>query len=180
LNTGGGVTFSGGEPLLQADFITEIAKLCKKDGISVGIQTAGNVPYEYFEKILPYTDFIMCDMKIFNDVMHQKYVGTSNKLILKNMERLSNENIKLIIRTPVISRINENDIEDICKYIKDFENLAYYELLKYHKLGLSKLENLNINSCIEFEPPTDEKLKELFFAAKKIIKNVKCIAIEEI
>ena len=101
-NSGGGVTFSGGEPLLQSDFISETAKRCKEIGISVGIQTAANVKWPEFEKVLPYTDFFMCDFKLFDDDLHKKYTGVSNKLIIENIKKLGNENIKLIVRTPVI------------------------------------------------------------------------------
>ena len=141
-NSGGGVTFSGGEPMLQADFIKEVSEMCSAESISVGIQTAGNVPYSEFEKIIQYTDFIMCDLKVFNDDIHKKYTGVSNSLILENIRRLAEEDMDLIIRTPVITGVNDNKeyIADICRYIKDFKNLKYYELLKYNELGVSKLE----------------------------------------
>ena len=182
-NSGGGVTFSGGEPMLQADFIKEVSEMCSAESISVGIQTAGNVPYSEFEKIIQYTDFIMCDLKVFNDDIHKKYTGVSNSLILENIRRLAEEDMDLIIRTPVITGVNDNKeyIADICRYIKDFKNLKYYELLKYNELGVSKLEEINPvgYDYMVFEPVQVETMKILKDAANQIIKNVKCNAVNE-
>lgn len=179
-NSGGGVTFSGGEPLLQADFIAETSKLCRDAGISVGIQTAGNVEWTEIEKILPYTDFVMCDFKLYDDEKHKKYTGVSNKMIVENIKKLGNvDGIKLIVRTPVIAGVNEYDAENICKIVSGLKNLDYYEILRYHKFGLSKLENLNMKFGREFDEPSLECLREFKETAEKYIKKVKCDPLEE-
>ncbi len=177
-NSGGGVTLSGGEPLLQAEFAAEIAEKCFLAGIGVGIQTAGNVPFSAFEAIMPFTQFIMYDFKVFDDALHRKYVGVSNCRIKQNLLRLSEyEQIKLIVRTPVVTGVNDNEaqIGAICDFIKDFKNLDYYELLKYHSLGRSKLENLNMDFGMEFVPPTEQTMLRLKAVAERYVKNVKYI-----
>ena len=85
----GGVTFSGGECMLQIDFLTEILKLCKENGINTAVDTAGNVPYEYFEKILPYTDTFLYDVKCITEDLHKQFTGVSNGLILSNLKKLA-------------------------------------------------------------------------------------------
>ena len=83
-NSGGGATFSGGECMLQIGFLCEILKKCKENGIHTAVDTAGNVPWEYFEKILPYTDIFLYDVKAFSEDLHKRGTGVSNKLILEN------------------------------------------------------------------------------------------------
>ena len=85
-NSGGGVTFSGGECMLQIDFLEEILKACKENGIHTAVDTAGHVPYERFEQILPYTDLFLYDVKCFDSDKHKQYTGVENQLILKNLK----------------------------------------------------------------------------------------------
>ena len=87
-NSGGGVTFSGGECMLQIDFLEEILKECKKNGIHTAVDTAGHVPFEFFERIIPYTDLFLYDVKCFDSDKHRQYTGVENQLILKNLKRL--------------------------------------------------------------------------------------------
>lgn len=174
-NSGGGATFSGGEPMLQADFVAECARLCRESGISVCIQTAANVPYSEFEKVLPYTDIVMADLKIFDPDAHRRYVGTDNARIKENLKKLSAEKLKLIVRTPVVPGVNdtEKEISDICSFIADFKNLEYYELLEYHDLGVGKLESLNMKFGRTFDLPTEEKMKTLTDIAASILPRVR-------
>lgn len=178
-NTGGGVTFSGGEPMLQADFVAAVAKKCREAGIDVCIQTACNVPYSEFEKVLPYTDTMMCDFKVFDDTLHQKYVGVSNVRIMENLQRLASENVRLIVRTPIVGGVNDTseEVEQISRFIQPFANLDYYELLRYHAYGLGKLEGLQMSFGQEFEVPTEEQMKQLTDIAKQYIPRVKsCVS----
>ena len=174
-NSGGGATFSGGEPMIQPDFLTECACLCKERGITVCIQTASNVPYSYFKKVLPYTDIVMSDFKVFDADLHKKFIGTDNAIIKENLQKLSKENVRLIVRTPVVPSVNDNEkeISDICNFIKDFENLDYYELLEYHSFGLGKLPSLNMRFGREFDVPTEEKMEKLANTARGILPNVR-------
>lgn len=174
-NSGGGATFSGGEPMIQPDFLTECTRLCKERGITVCIQTASNVPYSYFKNILPYTDIIMSDFKVFDADLHKKFIGTDNALIKENLQKLSKENVRLIVRTPVVPSVNDNEkeISDICNFIKDFENLDYYELLEYHSFGIGKLPSLNMKFGREFDVPSKEKMEMLANTARGILPNVR-------
>ena len=87
--SGGGVTFSGGECMLQIEFLTKILKACKENGIHTAVDTAGHVPYERFEQILPYTDLFLYDVKCFDSDKHRQYTGLENQLILKNLKRIN-------------------------------------------------------------------------------------------
>ena len=165
-NSGGGVTFSGGECMLQIDFLLEILKKCKENGIHTAVDTAGHIPFERFEKILPYTDLFLYDIKMFDSQKHKKYTGVGNELILENLKKLFKSNVKIWIRVPVISDINDS-IEEM-KKIKDFldENGKPEKigLLPYHAMGENKYSAIGENVCT-FNTPTNETmglLKSIF------------------
>ena len=137
LATGGGVTFSGGECMLYPDFMAELAEICLKNGISVAIDTAGNVPWNHFEKILPHADCFLYDIKALDPILHKSGTGADNRLILENLERLLKTGKQIIIRTPVIPGYNDGEeLERIRVYCAE-RNLAH-EPLSYHSIGESK------------------------------------------
>ena len=139
--TNGGVTFSGGECMLYPEYLLQITMLCKRNGISVAIDTAGCVPYENFEKILPYADLFLYDLKALNPDLHRAGTGKDNSLILENLERLIKDGADLIIRTPVIP--NYNDTEEKAKIQAYCQQKGLpLELLTYHNLGVAKKEAL--------------------------------------
>jgi pyruvate formate lyase activating enzyme len=109
-NSGGGVTFSGGECMLQINFLTELLKECKKNGINTAVDTAGNVPYSYFEAILPYTDIFLYDIKAYDEDVHIKCTGQSNKIILENLRYIDSCGKKTEIRIPYVPVYNDNQI----------------------------------------------------------------------
>lgn len=156
----GGVTFSGGECMLQINFICEILKKCKEAGIHTAIDTAGFVPLGSFEIILPYTDLFLYDIKAFNNDVHKKFVGAENELILNNLKKLLACGANVSIRIPVIPTVNDS-IEEM-KNIKDF--LTPYkpnvELLPYHKMGEHKYNALGIGMT-SFNIPSKEKMEKL-------------------
>ena len=161
-NSGGGVTFSGGECMLQIDFLCEILKKCKENNIHTAVDTAGHVPFERFEKILPYSDVFLYDIKIFDTHKHKKYVGVGNELILDNLKKLFERKAKLWIRIPVIPDVNDS-IEEMQK-IKNFLNTIgvpeKVELLPYHAMGENKYRALGKELQI-FKTPDSEKMKLL-------------------
>ena len=117
--SGGGVTFSGGECMLQTEFLAEILKKCRENGINTAVDTAGDTKFECFEKVIPYTDIFLYDIKALSDNIHIKYTGASNKRILENLRRISeDERCDIIIRIPVIPTVNDNPKE--LKKITDF------------------------------------------------------------
>ncbi len=158
-NSGGGVTFSGGECMLQIDFLEEILKKCKEEGIHTAVDTAGHLPPEYFERIIPYTDLFLYDVKISDTEKHKKYVGVGNELILSNLKKLLDRGCRVIVRTPVIVGVNdsEEEIEAIKKIAEKAEKI---ELLPYHAMGEHKYSALGKNEP-KFSPPTEEKMLDL-------------------
>ena len=161
-NSGGGVTFSGGECMLQTDFLTELLKRCKEEGLHTAVDTAGHIPFEYFERIMPYTDLFLYDVKCFDAEIHKRYTGVTNELILENLTKLLATDKSVYIRIPVIEGINDSAEE--MKRIKSFldehgapENI---ELLPYHALGESKYEALG-KKAAGLSAPCKEKMAQL-------------------
>lgn len=144
-NSGGGVTFSGGECMLQLDFLREILEKCKSAGIHTAVDTAGNVPWKSFEKILPFTDLFLYDIKAFGAELHRKGTGVSNELILENLKNLSGR-ADVIVRIPVIGGYNDNDeeIRQIADFLKQIK-IIKAELLPYHAMGEHKYTALGRN-----------------------------------
>lgn len=142
--TGGGVTFSGGECMLYPEFLEDIARECSEMGISVAVDTAGAVPYASFEKVLPYVDTFLYDIKSIDCNLHKRGTGLENGLILDNLEHLRKTGKQIIIRIPEIPEFNQgNEVEKIKAYCEE-RNLPY-EVLTYHEMGESKEKAL---SCV--------------------------------
>jgi pyruvate formate lyase activating enzyme len=138
-NATGGVTFSGGECMLQIDFLKAILEKCKENGVHTAVDTAGNVPWDCFEKILPYTDLFLYDVKCFSEDLHKEGTGVSNRLILENLQKLSEKNAEIIVRIPVIPEFNDKEAEmqKIADYLKGLR-LNKVDLLPYHAMGEHK------------------------------------------
>jgi len=152
--SGGGVTISGGEPLLQKEFCKEIFNLCRKSKINTAIQTNLTAKWRIIKELLPFIDCWMIDLKIADDTKHKKWTGMSNKGIIMNLKKMDEYNVNIILRTPVIPGINdsESDIRQICDIIKDLKNIIYYELLAFHPLGAAKFENLGMKNDMDKTP----------------------------
>lgn len=174
-NSGGGVTFSGGECMLQIDILYEILKLCKENGIHTAVDTAGNVGYSYFKKILPFTDLFLYDIKSMNNEIHKKYTGVDNYLILDNLKKLIKTEKQIWIRVPIVSGVNDN-IDEMLR-IKDFlsenGNVQKIELLPYHTMGENKYLALD-KKLSKFDVVSDEKINELYkvFRSRKIYNDI--------
>ena len=158
-SSGGGVTFSGGECLLQADFLLDMLQRCKEQKLHTAVDTAGAVPYEVFEKILPYTDLFLYDIKCIDEELHLAGTGVSNRLILENLRRLSREtSCEIIVRIPVVGGFNDSDEE--LRRMADFLRplrLSAVEPLAYHKMGEGKYAALGLVSEA-FTVPSEEKV----------------------
>lgn len=163
-NSGGGVTFSGGECMLQADFLLEILKKCKENNISTAVDTAGHVSFEKFEKILDYTDLFLYDVKCFDSENHKKYVGVDNFLILENLKKLFEKKAKVWIRIPVIKGVNDSleEMRAIRKFLDEAGIPEKIELLPYHKMGENKYSALGKEVTLFETPDNIEELKEIF------------------
>lgn len=163
--SGGGVTLSGGEVMAgDIEFIYELMKKLDRQGIRVTIDTCGMAPVENFEKILPYTESFLYDVKLIDEQKHIKYVGASNKKILENLEMLSSRQADIYIRIPVIKEVNGNrkEIGDILNYLKDKKiHPAGVNLLPYHNTGSGKYDKIDEEyKGVCFSAPSDQEMQE--------------------
>lgn len=169
--SGGGVTLSGGEALLQPEFAIELLKRCKALGWHTAIETAMYVKSETIKKVVPYLDLILVDVKSMNTSRHKEFTGVDNNLILNNI-RLSDEIAKeIIIRVPVIEGFNsdEKSIHDIAEFAKTLNKVNRIDLLPYHSYGENKYETIGRNYFLkDLKPPSDDKMN--YF--KKIVEDM--------
>lgn len=161
-NSGGGVTFSGGECMLQIDFLEEMLKKCKQNGIQTAVDTAGHLPYEYFERIAPYTDLFLYDVKCFNSERHKQHTGVGNELIMDNLKKLLNAKKRVWIRIPTIPTVNdsEGEMKAIRAFLDACGTPEKIELLPYHAMGEHKYAALG-KDAQTFSVPSEEKMKQL-------------------
>jgi pyruvate formate lyase activating enzyme len=151
--SGGGVTFSGGEPTLQFDFLLATLKLMKQAGINSAVDTSGHLLKEKLKKLIPYTDMFLFDLKHLDPVEHKKYTGVDNTLILSNLDMLLNEGARVMIRVPVIPGVS-NTIEYMNR-LRDFiisknsKTIKEINLLPYHKTGTSKYRRFKMENRME-------------------------------
>ncbi|MFX1555274.1 MAG: radical SAM protein, partial [Promethearchaeota archaeon] len=181
--TKGGITVSGGEPTLQPDFLLNFLKLCKKSDISTALDTCGYSSKKVYEKILPYVDIVLLDIKLMDPNKHKKYTGVTNERILENAKWISNyikENgKKLWIRTPLIPKYTATDenVKGIGEFIVNkLNNIPErWELLSFNKLCDIKYSRLGMSWILKDEPlMTKEEMEHFQKVAKEVgVKNVK-------
>ena len=160
----GGVTFSGGEPLLQADFVAETARLCREQGVpSVTVDTAGNVPRAAFEKVLPYVDHFLFDVKAAGEEVHIAGTGVSNRQILENLRWLDRQGKNIHIRVPVLPGVNDDpgEIRRIGDVVHSLQSVRELRLLPYHTFGREKYETIGDPEPACFPIPDDDTMDEL-------------------
>jgi pyruvate formate lyase activating enzyme len=138
--SGGGVTFSGGEPLSQADFLEECLALSKETGLSTALDTCGYGSWGDLQRQLPYLDLVLFDLKVLNDDLHQKYTGISNQDILENFHQLCSSDLDVVVRRPVIPGVNdsEEEIQDLGEFLIAYNGKIKIDLLPYHSLSADK------------------------------------------
>ncbi len=161
--SGGGVTFSGGEPLLQADFVQCLLELCRKREIHTAIETSGFAPLEKLLQLSAGTDLFLYDLKLMDDLKHQKYTGVSNRLIIQNLRALAAQHDNIIVRVPVIPGINDDDgnINKTGDFVSAL-GIREINILPYHKAGMDKYERIGRTYLLPgLEPPTGERVAEL-------------------
>ncbi len=162
--SGGGVTFSGGEPLAQLEFLKAVLDKCKKKGLHTVLDTCGYAPYEYIEEIAKKIDLFLYDLKLMDDKKHQEAMGVSNKLIIENLKKLSEKGSQIIVRIPIIEGVNdtEENIIGTAKFIASLPGIKEISLLPYHKGGRQKYSRLNKASKMDKAPsPSKEKIKKI-------------------
>lgn len=171
---GGGVTFSGGEPLMQGEYLAEIAKACRKSKINVAVESCGYGRYESFRSALPYIDSMFIDIKIFDSEKHKQVTGLGNEKILSNIKKISEHGIPITIRTPIIPGYTDSkeNIVRIAEFIKEIPSVKEYELLIYHNLGSAKYAGLGRKYELkDIVPPTDEEMRKLTEAANAVFEE---------
>lgn len=162
--SGGGVTFSGGDPLLQPDFLIDILKLCKDNDIHTTVDTSGYGLGKY-EEILKYTDLVLLDIKHVDDLGYKNLTGKNMHGFYEFLDALQKSGTKLWIRHVVVPGTTDSvdHIKKLAKIIKDIKNVDKIELLPYHTLGASKYETLAIPYRLkDLEPMNKERVKELY------------------
>lgn len=168
----GGITVTGGEPLLQIDFVTELFKVAKNHGIHTALDTSGITfnpeNTENINKLLKYTDLVLLDIKHIDDAEHKKLTGASNKNILAFAQYLSEKQIPVWIRHVVVKDItlNEKYLKELGKFLATLNNIKALDVLPYHNMAIPKYESLGINYPLKNTPPTS---KEEAINARNII-----------
>ena len=160
--SGGGATFSGGECMLQLDFLTELLQKCKENDIHTAVDTAGHVPFSHFERVLPFTDMFLYDVKSMDAEVHKAYTGVDNALILENLAKLLERGARVWIRVPVIVGVNDNEKEmrALAAFLEAHGMPEKIELLPYHAMGESKARAIGREPQI-FKAPDKERLAAL-------------------
>lgn len=167
----GGITLTGGEPLMQADFAADILE--KSKPVHGAIETSGYAKPEVFKKVAHSCDLILFDIKHTNKEVHKKFTGVGNEKILKNLENLCGWNIPFIVRIPLIPEVNDTreNMLAIASLIKDAENLQGVEILPYHKTAGAKYYMLGKT----YNPPFDANATPQIFADAFEEKNIKTV-----
>lgn len=168
--SGGGITLSGGECLCQADFCAELLKRLKKYNINCNIDTCGYVDKCAIDKVAPYTDVFLYDIKHIDSELHKKYTGVPNEKIIENLRYINSLDKPIEVRIPLIPGINDDvyTISKIGELLKEIDTLKIVKILPYNNLAGSKYENLGKeNTMPNVLPPSKEKIEEI----KKILEG---------
>jgi len=162
--SGGGITFSGGEPLMQLDFLEALLKEIKKENIHVTLDTSGYVSFEDLDRISDKVDLFLYDLKIMDNEKHEKYTGVSNKLILENLRKLAERGKSVAVRIPLVSGINDDNqsIHILVDFLQSLKNINQISLLSYHRGGREKYKRLRKEKLPKtFRSPSDKRIEEI-------------------
>lgn len=162
--SGGGVTFTGGEPMYQREFLEEALLTCKEQQIHTTVDTSGYTSWENFRNTLSLVDLFLYDLKLMDAGKHIKYTSVSNRLILSNLQKLSREGAHIIVRIPLIPGINDDDenLEQAGSFLAELPDLDGVEVMPYHEIGMAKYRALGINyRLVNTMAPTNEQIVEV-------------------
>lgn len=162
--SGGGVTFSGGEPMSQPDFLSDALDLCRKKEIPTAVDTCGFAAPEVMEKIAPKTDLFLYDLKHMDEEKHLACTGESNRLALENLRRLAAQGCRTIVRIPIVPGVNdgEENIRATAEFLRSLGTIREISLLPYHQMGREKYGGLEKRAGGEaFAPPSTESLRRI-------------------
>ena len=162
--SGGGVTVSGGEPLVQAEFVLSLLRQCNEEGIHTALDTCGHVAWSAFEKLLPYVDLVLYDLKQMDAQVHERFTGVSNHRILANLQEVSGYGVPIEIRMPIIPTVNadQRDILAAAELLASLDNISAVRLLAYHSMAGSKYTRLGrVDALRDVEPPSDLTMQQI-------------------
>jgi pyruvate formate lyase activating enzyme len=159
----GGVSFSGGEPLLQHEFLLSVLKVCKQRGYHTAVDTTGFTSQKILESIIDSVDLFLYDLKTFDDVKHVEYTGVSNRVILENLKFLVQRRKEIIVRIPVIPGVNDTseELAKIGSFVKELGGIREIQLLPYHQTGIDKYARLGKKyEMPDLVPPSVDEMNE--------------------
>ena len=162
--SGGGVSFSGGEPTMQTSFLLSLLKACKEEGFHTVVDTSGFIDPETLLKIGEYTNLFLYDVKSMDPETHRKHTGVPNQMILNNLRALSEAGNAISVRFPLIPGVNDNrdNMENLGKFASSLKGVEEVCVLPYHRAGTEKLKRLESSRmAFNAEPPDDDKLGEV-------------------
>ncbi|HSW54580.1 MAG TPA: glycyl-radical enzyme activating protein [Ignavibacteriaceae bacterium] len=172
----GGVTFSGGEPLMQPEFLKEMLEECQANGIHTVVDTSGFASTDIITDIAQSTDLFLYDIKLMNDDKHQEYTGVSNQIILKNLIEVDKLGKKIIIRVPIVPELNDTNenLFAIRGFISYLNNVVEVNLLPYHRAGEGKYTKYGrenkMGDTVSPERKNLENIREFFIESKQKVK----------
>jgi pyruvate formate lyase activating enzyme len=162
--SGGGITLSGGEPMLQTNFARELLKACKQRGWNTCIETTAFASPSGMKTVFPYLDLAFVDLKSMDDEVHKEYTGVTNEIVRINVKMMAENGVNIIARTPVIPTVNdsEENIRKTAEFVKEC-GISGLELLPYHRLGANKYDYLGMKYPLseDIKPPSKEMMKYL-------------------
>lgn len=158
-NSGGGVTLSGGECLSQADFCAELLKKLKEEGINTAVDTCGFASKEAIDKVAPYTDTFLYDIKAIDEETHIKCTGQSNKIILENIKYIDALGKAIEVRIPFVPEWNDGEIDKIKEFLEKLKNVKKVKVLPYHNFAGSKYAALGMENTLPTVLPTNEEVE---------------------
>lgn len=162
--SGGGVTFSGGEPLGQIEFLLALLTACQDNGIHTALDTCGHVPYEQIERVRPLVNLFLYDIKVMDSERHMRYTGVPNHRILENLTALSRSNSRVIARIPIIPGVNDDDenLNQTGLFLASLSNIQDVSILPYHRTATDKYRRMKANyQLIDLTPPTENRMIEI-------------------
>ena len=173
-NSKGGVTFSGGEPMVQFEFLKELMKQSKENGLHVCLETCGYAPTEKYLEISKYVDLFLYDYKMTDEKTHIQYTGVSNQLILENLKALNDTGDQIVLRCIIVPGVNDNEEHfDAIGHLADqYDGIIEVDVEPYHDLGNSKRERLGEEKVLIDIKPVDKQEKERYLSRIKTKKKV--------
>jgi pyruvate formate lyase activating enzyme len=173
--SGGGATFSGGEPLLQPDFLLALLQACQSQRIHTAVDTSGFAPWEILDRVRRYTDLFLYDLKLVDDARHRQTTGVSNAMILSNLRALSHHGHTIVLRVPIIPRVNDGDatVDRIGALAASLPALQQVDLLPYHPIGEEKYRRMGRTYPLDdVRMPSQARMAEIASRLRKMKLNV--------